>query len=332
MGRLGNFFTTAGKSATNLGPLDALFAGFDYAGGKAEGEDDIRAAAGAGGSALGGWGGAVGGAAIGTAILPGIGTGIGALVGGGLGGFGGGWGADRIDQAVRGNRGANTLERLQENNTSRNVLAGTGAIGAAGYGLNKLFLGKNMYRTDPRVAYETARLAGLGRGQAAAAASTVAPGYAGDVAGAAYKAIPGWGKVAGAVGAGVVANNMAGNPVGGAIDALSGGRTDFRPNTSTNELMENRMEADRYSNDMYNRQIQRQRDQTGFGSQREYMDYLNQQGIANQERQYNRKFEYDDYMNRMDIGAKQAAALLGSDEAMSRAGRDAQTILSARYF
>lgn len=280
--------------------------------GKAEGEDNIRALAGAGGSTAGGWGGAMGGAAIGTAILPGIGTGIGALIGGGLGSFAGGWGADRADQIVRGNRGANALERQSESNTPRNVIAGAGAVGGAAYGLNK---GKDMF--NPR-------------------SNPLAQG-AYNAVNAGYKAIPGWGKVAAAgaalTGAGMVANNMAGNPVGGAIDAVTGGQTNFRPNSMEDDLVENRMENDRYSDALYNEQIARQRDQTGFRNQREYQDYLNQQGIENQERQYKRKFQYDDYMNRMDIGAKQAAALLNSyDDGMQRANQAAQTILNARYF
>lgn len=338
MGRVANWLGAAGKSATNLGPLDAVFAGFDYMGGKAEGEDDIRAAAGAVGSAAGGWGGAMGGAATGAAIgsiVPGIGTviggGIGALVGGGLGSFAGGWGADRIDQAVRGNRGANALERSQESDTSRNVIAGAGAVGAGAYGLNKLSKGKDMY--SPQMQAEMLR---RGVNPARVNMASGAGQFVDNAAatpGAILRGTPGWAKAAGVLGAGVLANNALGNPVGGAIDAVTGGRTDFRPNTAVDDLIENRMEADRYADSMYDKQIARQREQTGFGNQREYQDYLNQQGIENQERQYKRKFQYDDYMNRMDIGAKQAASLLGSyDDAMQRANQAASTILNARYF
>lgn len=93
-----------GRSATRLGPLDLLGGYLDYAGGKQEGEDNVRAAAGAAGSTAGGWGGALAGAAAGSAILPGIGTAVGAIAGATAGGSLGGWGADRVDEVVRGNR------------------------------------------------------------------------------------------------------------------------------------------------------------------------------------------------------------------------------------
>lgn len=87
----------------------------DYSAGKEEGEDDIRAAAGAIGSTAGGLAGAAKGAAIGAGIgsvVPFVGTAAGGLVGGLIGGIGGslagGWSADRADEFVRGkNTGIN---------------------------------------------------------------------------------------------------------------------------------------------------------------------------------------------------------------------------------
>lgn len=102
------------------GPVGNLaFGAFDYASGKAAGEDDIRALAGAAGNTAGGWsGGAAGaatGAALGTMLLPGIGTAIGGVLGGIAGGIsgstGGGWAADRIDEVVRGKQP--TPEQIQ---------------------------------------------------------------------------------------------------------------------------------------------------------------------------------------------------------------------------
>jgi hypothetical protein len=88
-----------GKLAGRAAPV--LFAGLDYATGKAEGEDDIRALAGAGGALVGGMKGAATGAALGSVAGP-VGTIVGGLIGGAAGSFAGGWGADRIDDVVRG--------------------------------------------------------------------------------------------------------------------------------------------------------------------------------------------------------------------------------------
>jgi len=101
----------AGSLTGSIG--NVAFGAFDYASGKAEGEDDIRALAGATGNTVGGWaggaGGAAAGAALGTMLLPGIGTAIGGVIGGLAGGIGGstagGWAGDRADELVRGNGG-----------------------------------------------------------------------------------------------------------------------------------------------------------------------------------------------------------------------------------
>ena len=108
------------QSGVRLGPLDAAFAGYDFYDGKQQGEDNVRAAAGAAGSTLGGWGGATAGGLAGAAIgsvVPVIGTAIGgavgAIAGGMIGGTAGGWGADRVDEAVRGNAGINSQKQLE---------------------------------------------------------------------------------------------------------------------------------------------------------------------------------------------------------------------------
>lgn len=138
-----------GKSVTSLGPMDALGAGFDYAQGKEEGEDDVRAIAGAAGSTAGGWGGAMAGAALGTAAIPipVVGTAVGAIAGSMLGGFAGGWGADRADELIRGKKGnTNDLGDVAKS------AAGVGLLAAGGaYGLNK---GKNMSSIEEMLQYE----------------------------------------------------------------------------------------------------------------------------------------------------------------------------------
>jgi hypothetical protein len=73
----------------------------DYMAGKAEGEDDFRAGAGAVASGLGGWKGALAGAGAGSMFGP-LGTAVGGIAGGIAGGFAGGWAADRADELVRG--------------------------------------------------------------------------------------------------------------------------------------------------------------------------------------------------------------------------------------
>lgn len=89
----------AGQAVNTGGNI--LGSGFDYVSSKAEGEDDIRAAAGALGSGLGGWGAALKGAALGSAFGP-AGAFAGGLIAGMAGDFAGGWAADRLDEFVRG--------------------------------------------------------------------------------------------------------------------------------------------------------------------------------------------------------------------------------------
>lgn len=109
-----------------LGPVGSVLgAGLDYSDGKAQGEDDIRAGAGATGSAAGG----VIGGVLGTALGP-LGTIAGSVVGSTVGG----WLGDRADELVRGNAGVTgvkeqgQLQGQQPNVTNSNVI---GSIDAA---------------------------------------------------------------------------------------------------------------------------------------------------------------------------------------------------------
>lgn len=231
MGRFAKGLEYLGKSAVSAGPLDAVFAGFDYADGKAQGEDNIRAGLGAGGAAAGGIGGAMAGAALGQAAIPipGVGAAIGAIGFGMLGGFGGGWGADRVDEAVRGNQGAAEAERNNDRNLATTAATGAGAL-AAGHKLSeggkKLVnpleqaraYGSNFSLAHPTVA--GAFKSGVRRtGNAMQGASQAA------------RNLPGPAKLLGAAalagGATLAGNQMAGNPIGRAVDTITGQNTDF---------------------------------------------------------------------------------------------------------
>lgn len=116
----GNAGRIAGHAFNTGGNI--LGAGLDYAAGKAEGEDDFRAGAGAVASGLGGWGGALQGAALGSALGP-LGAAAGGIAGGIAGSFAGGWTADRADELVR---GKNT--GVKNNNMSQAVQLDNGDV------------------------------------------------------------------------------------------------------------------------------------------------------------------------------------------------------------
>lgn len=314
MSRVASLIGNIGKSGMRLGPLDAVFAGVDYAGGKADGEDDIRAAAGAAGSVAGGWGGAMGGAAAGAAlgsVVPVVGTAIGAGIGaiaGGMGGsFLGGWGADRADQVVRGNQGASTLEKqsYSESEQDRNSdVVEAAALGGAALGAYKLG-GKAMMG-----GYNPVRAAGYNVGDAAG--KFVRNPYV---------------KAAGIIGAGTIANNMIGNPIGQGIDAVTGAMTG---NRGTNLVSDNPSMSGRNTDipDPYEKLVR----QTGFANQRDAMDYQNQMGQQNAQLAYDRKFDYDDYMTRVKINADQASQLINSYNAgMQNATQAAAQVLNTRW-
>lgn len=118
-----------GKFASRVAPV--AFAGLDYAMGKAEGEDDIRAAVGAGGALVGGLKGAAAGAAMGSVAGP-VGTVVGGLIGGAAGSFAGGWGADRVDDLVRGKP---TADRDDAPDTRLGMLGGVANAATGGNGM-----------------------------------------------------------------------------------------------------------------------------------------------------------------------------------------------------
>lgn len=104
-----NTFQGLGKSAKTAGPLDLVFSYLDYEAGKAEGEDDIRAAAGAGGSGAGG----IIGGVIGSKLGP-----LGAIAGNYIGSNVGGWLGDRADELFRGNTGSSENKSIRDANMS----------------------------------------------------------------------------------------------------------------------------------------------------------------------------------------------------------------------
>jgi len=81
------------KNLRSVPLLSAVFAGFEFAGRKGEGQTNVQAGLGTAGSTAGGLAGLKGGAAlgatIGTAIFPGAGTVVGGILGGLVGGFAG---------------------------------------------------------------------------------------------------------------------------------------------------------------------------------------------------------------------------------------------------
>lgn len=197
-----------GRSATRLGPFDLLGATLDYAGGKQEGEDDVRAVAGAAGSTAGGLGGALAGAAAGSVLGP-VGTAVGAIAGATGGGFLGGWGADRVDEGVRGNRNkgqkkmANFYDRYyNEENDSFDFGDGAMLIPSAygGYELIRGLKNAGMPKiTNPLAEAAVVRGAGGNMGQIAQAAGRGVTQAGGEVlshTGRVLKNVPVLGKLA----------------------------------------------------------------------------------------------------------------------------------------
>jgi hypothetical protein len=263
MGRIAGIAQGIRNSGARLGPLDAVFAGFDYYDGKQTGEDDIRAAAGAAGSTVGGWGGALAGGAAGAAagsVVPGIGTAIGGAVGaiaGGMGGgFLGGWSADRADELIRSNtslREATPTTTLSVNKGDNKMpydqygryipdvnpssegfgfddLANIGTAGLLGYsGISAARnIAPQLMGINPVGNYQLYRQgAGNSVGRAVINASKDTASLARRGIQQGWRNMPGGAKIAGAIGAGIVANNMIGNPIGKGIDTITGQATNF---------------------------------------------------------------------------------------------------------
>jgi len=224
---------------------------FDYMAGKAEGEDDFRAGAGAVASGLGGWKGALAGAGIGAAFGP-AGALAGGIIGGMAGSFAGGWTADRVDEFVRGkNTGRNNIGA--RNNMSQAVRLENGDVvevddngnfigwlvkggivlagGEALYGA-----GRNAYEEIAR--QRQASNIGLGMGNrpfnsanainnAKAVGSQALEGAVNSRAGQMVRALPTWGKVAAGA---LVADQLTGGNVTNAVGRALGGGADMIAN------------------------------------------------------------------------------------------------------
>lgn len=266
MARLANLANTIRHSGVRLGPLDAVFAGFDYYDGKQTGEDDIRAGAGAVGSTLGGWGGAATGATIGAAIgsaVPIIGTAIGgavgAIAGGTLGSFTGGWGADRTDELIRGNKQMQYYDRngnlIGEDNqpepdgvhNALNFGAGATALGVGGMAVNNL----RKTGVNPATTYQVARGLGSTRPQAAMGAGKVFAQNAGE----ALTKLPGWGKVLGAGALLYGTDQVLGRPIEKMIDSVTGQVTNL-DNDPVNRNYNQQIRALQRNADMQRQQSQ----------------------------------------------------------------------------
>ena len=253
------------QSGVRLGPLDAAFTGWDYYDGKQQGEDDIRAAAGAAGSTLGGWGGAIAGAKLGTAIGTvggpvgmAIGGTLGTIGGGLVGGFGAGWGADRADELLRGNAGIKnnkdknmatfnqqgylqddygnpifddygnpiTQNNYQENTYGLGDAALTaGGLGLLAYGTKQLPNSLKEVRAINPNIVYKTARNVAGMGRGQAAAFA-AKQEVGNLFKAARN-LPGWAKVAAVAGGTILGNQALGNPLGKLADTVTGQRTNF---------------------------------------------------------------------------------------------------------
>lgn len=263
--------------------LPGVGAVMDYAGGKAQGEDDIRAGAGAIGSGLGGWGGAVKGAAIGTMIAPGIGTAIGGIGGGIAGSLAGGWAADRLDETVRGkpaqantgvkNNMSNVVQtqdgRLAEVDDDGNFLSWVvpaTALGIAGDGLYRVGREAATNFDWEKTALDMANPSGAGRFNNTAAAQQTL-GNARQIAGQGlrntgddiarvWNKIPGNSAVKGTALAAFALDQMTGGNVANAIGRGIAGGADMIANTlgfntdfdKRNQVSQQAMREDREMN------------------------------------------------------------------------------------
>lgn len=239
----------AGK-AWNVGS-NVIGVPFDYMAGKAEGEDDFRAGAGAVASGLGGWKGALAGAGIGAALGP-AGALAGGIIGGMAGSFAGGWTADRADELIRGkNTGRNNTGA--RNNMSQAVQLENGDVaqvdddgnivgwlvkgGVVFAGGEALYgAGRNAYEEIAR--QRQASNIGLGMGNrpfnsanainnAKAVGSQALEGAANSRAGQMVRALPTWGKVAAGA---LVADQLTGGNVTNAVGRVLGGAADMIAN------------------------------------------------------------------------------------------------------
>lgn len=271
----------AGKYA---GPIaNTAFGVLDYADGKAQGEDDIRATAGAIGSTVGGIGGVAAGAATGAAIgsvIPGAGTAIGGLVGGAiglgstliggyLGNQVGGWTADRTDELIRGNKGVNNNNNMATFNQGMTDEYGRpiGQQKQQGWGMDDSNWGfldtiatgtvlgtgavaarNGLHGNNPINQYQLARQTGIPRRVAVPAVAK----QAAQNIGRGFQNLPLGGKYALASAALYGANEVLGKPVQGFLDFVTGNNFDFdgkgkpAPSNTANSQRDQRMVNEAY--------------------------------------------------------------------------------------
>lgn len=294
--------------------LPGVGAVIDYAGGKADGEDDFRAIAGAAGSGLGGWQGMVKGAAIGGAIGSAPGAFIGGLVGGIGGSIAGGWAADRLDETVRGkpaqaNTGVRDMSNIVETQDGRlaevddngNFLSWVVpaiALGIAGDGLYRVGREAATNYDRNKTAFDLANPSGVGRFNNTAAAQQTL-GNARQVVGQGLRntgddIVRVWNKIPGstpvkAIGLGALAldqmtggnaTKAIGRGIAGGADAIAntlGFRTDFdgRNQQSQEAIRENREVAREEQNRDIIDAYNRAIYEHGFRNRQEVEDYEN---------------------------------------------------------
>lgn len=243
---------------------------FDYMAGKAEGEDDFRAGAGAVASGLGGWKGALAGAGAGAALGP-AGALAGGIIGGMAGSFAGGWTADRVDEFVRGKNTGIRNNTGARNNMSQTVRLENGDVvevddngnivgwlvkgGVVLAGGNAIYnIGKEIAQNpiNPGQAYQgfqqvynTINPSGIGQVNNIAAAQSAAGEVGkqlranvgqglrntGNNIGRVWNAIPGSNAVKGAAGLVLVGDQLTGGNLAKGVGRVLGGGADMIANT-----------------------------------------------------------------------------------------------------
>lgn len=329
----GNAGKIAGRGLNVVG--NTIGVPFDYMAGKAQGEDDFRAGAGAVASGLGGWKGALAGAGLGSTLGP-AGTLIGGIAGGMAGNFAGGWTADRVDEFVRGKQAlANTNTGVNKSNMAQNVqlengdvaqvddngnfigwLVKGGALVAAGEALYGA--GRNAYQE--LASQRQASNIGLGMGgnrpfnptnamnNVRAVGSQALQGVTNSRAGQMVRALPTWGKVAAGalladqtLNSGRITNTLI-RPITGGADMIAnaiGFNTDFDgQNKVSQQQIKQNNEAARVNDnlDISNRYDQAMYEQ-GFRNRQEMEDYNTR--LWNREKEEaNRIFQENDRIAR----------------------------------
>lgn len=340
---------------------------FDYMAGKAEGEDDFRAGAGAVASGLGGWKGALAGAGAGAALGP-AGALAGGIIGGMAGSFAGGWTADRTDEFVRGkNTGRNNtgvrnnmsqavqlqngdVAEVDDNGNFIGWLVKGGILVAGGEALYGA--GRNAYR-------EIARQSNIGLGMgnrpfnlanainnANAVGSQALEGAVKSRAGQMVKALPTWGKVAAGA---LVADQLTGGNVTNAVGRVLGGGADMIANAvgfktdfdGQNRMSQQAMKENREQQRIeQNRGIQNPYDERILALNREFLrlaeDKENRDFARNDANNWKWAQKKDDVARRnylTSFAAEQADSLLRGymTDIPNSVNQALQTTLNARF-